>query len=198
MEILIGTNNKNKLNQFTKIFEVFAKDIKICSLQDLGIDDDVEEDFDNLLDNAKKKAEFYGKKSGLLTLADDTGLFIDALGGEPGIHAKRWHAGSEKDRYEKILERMKDVAKDKRTCRYTGVLAVYNPKSNLFWTYKNDVEGVIANTPKDLGGFGYDPIFISLHYKKYYSELSAEERNAISHRGVGVKKFLADLDNFLL
>src|SRR4030042_3566384 len=114
MKILIGTNNENKLNQFRRIFRNLGSDIELASLKDVSITDDVEEDGDNLLDNAKKKAQFYGEKSKMLTLADDTGLFIDALGGEPGVHAKRWHEGTEKERYLKILEKIKDIQKGKR------------------------------------------------------------------------------------
>jgi XTP/dITP diphosphohydrolase len=190
MKILIGTNNENKLNQFRRIFKNLGSDIELVSLKDFGITDDVEEDADNLLDNAKKKAQFYGELSKMLTLADDTGLFIDALDGEPGIHAKRWHEGTEKERYLKILEKMKNIPKEKRTCRYTGVLAVYNPEKKNFWTFENNIEGAIANEPLEESGFGYDPIFISTHYDKCYSRMSDAERDAISHRGVGVEEFI--------
>lgn len=191
MKILIGTNNENKLTQFQRIFRNFGSDIELVSLREAGIMDDVEEDEDNLLANAKKKAQFYADVSGMITLADDTGLFIDALGGEPGVHAKRWHDGTEKDRYLKILERMKDVPKEKRTCRYTGVLAVYNPESKELWTHQSDLEGTIADEPMEANGFGYDPIFISTAFNKYYSQLTDEERDSISHRGLGIKKFLS-------
>ena len=192
MKLLIGTTNRNKLDQFTKIFERLDANLELFTLNDLGIKDDIEEDYDNLLDNAKKKARYYGEKSGIVTLADDTGLFIDALDGEPGVHTKRWHAGTDKDRYTKILERMKSVPKNKRTGRYMGVLAIYNPSTKVFWTYENKIEGVIAKKPKGAGGFGYDPIFITSYYKNYYSELTDVEKFAISHRGLGVKKFLID------
>lgn len=190
MKILIGTNNKNKLEQFRRIFRNLGSDIELVSLSEAGITSDVEEDEDNLLANAKKKAQFYSEASGMLTLADDTGLFIDALGGEPGVHAKRWHEGTEKDRNLKILERMKDVPSEKRTCRYTGVLAVYNPETKEFWTHQSDLEGTIADKPMEANGFGYDPIFISTAFNKYYSQLTDEERDSISHRGLGVKEFL--------
>ncbi|MCX6951068.1 MAG: non-canonical purine NTP pyrophosphatase, partial [Verrucomicrobia bacterium] len=87
MKILIGTNNENKLKQFKRIFVNFGSDTELFSLKDISITDDVEEDENSLLNNAKKKAQFYGEKSKMLTLADDTGLFVDALDGEPGIHA---------------------------------------------------------------------------------------------------------------
>ncbi len=190
MKILIGTNNQNKLKQFRRIFENHGSGIELVSLGEAGIFEDVEENEDSLLGNAKKKALFFGEKSKMLTLADDTGLFIDALGGEPGIHAKRWHEGSEADRNEKILERMKGIHKEKRTCRYTGVLALYNPKDRKFWTFESDLEGIIADKPLKGKGFGYDPIFISTTFNKYYSLLSDEERDSISHRGLGVNQLL--------
>jgi XTP/dITP diphosphohydrolase len=190
MKILIGTNNENKLNQFRRIFGNLDSDIELVSLKDVGTTDDVEEDEDNLLGNAKKKAKFYGEKSGMLTLVDDTGLFVDALDGEPGVHAKRWHDGTEKERYLKILEKMKGIPKEKRTCRYKGVLAVYYPDKKDFWTFENNVEGVVADEPFEESGFGYDPIFIFTQYIKYHSQLTDAERDTISHRGAGVREFV--------
>ncbi|TAK96980.1 non-canonical purine NTP pyrophosphatase [Patescibacteria group bacterium] len=190
MKLLLGTNNENKLNQYWRIFGRLGSDVELVSLRQASVFDDVEEDADNLMDNAKKKAQFYAEKSGLLTLSDDTGLFIDALGGDPGVHAKRWHDGTEKDRYLKILEKMKDVPTEKRTCRYTGVLAVYDPVQKEFWTYQNSLEGEIALEPLEGSGFGYDPIVIITAYGKYYSQMTDEERDAVSHRGLGAREFL--------
>jgi len=193
MKILIGTNNKNKLKQFRRIFSNLGSDIELVSLADVDITDDVEEDADNLLDNAKKKAKFYAEKSGLLTLADDTGLFVDPLNGEPGVHAKRWHDGTELERCHKLLERLRDIPEEKRTCRYTGVLSVYNPEKKEFWNYENNLEGTIAFEPLGTGGFGYDPIFISTAFNEYYSQLTDAERDSISHRGTGIKELIKHL-----
>jgi XTP/dITP diphosphohydrolase len=194
-KLLLGTNNKNKIKQFKRIFKSLGSNIELITLDDFCINDDVEEDADNLLDNAKKKAKHYGTISGILSLADDTGFFIDALNGEPGIHAKRWHAGTEEERCMKILERMEDVPDEKRTCRYTGVLAVYNPILGTFWTYQNNLGGKIARKPRVKNGFGYDPIVILTEINKYYSELSSEERNSFSHRGKGIAEFVKVFKN---
>ncbi len=191
MKILIGTNNENKFNQFKRVFNNLNPDIELCSLKELGIADDVEEDSENLLDNAKKKARYYGEKSGMLTLSDDLGFFVDALDGEPGTHAKRWHFGTDKERYMKILERMGNIPEGKRTCRYKSALAVYDPKKKDFWAYEQDLEGKIANEPREGNGFGYDPIVII--NGKYYSEYTDEERYKVSHRGLGVKELLKRL-----
>jgi XTP/dITP diphosphohydrolase len=190
MKLLLGTNNLNKIKQFRKIFENLGSDIELVTLRELNISDDVEEDNDSLLDNAKKKARHYGTVSGILSLADDTGFFVDALNGEPGVHAKRWHQGTEEDRYMKILELTKNVPDKKRTCRYTGVLAIYNPISSTFWTYQNNLEGKIAKKPHAKNGFGYDPIVILTEINKYYSELPSKERNRFSHRGKGIAEFV--------
>ena len=191
MKILIGTNNENKFNQFKRVFNNLNPDIELFSLRDLGIADDVEEDSENLLDNAKKKARYYGEKSGMLTLSDDLGFFVDALNGEPGTHAKRWHLGTDRERYMKILEMMKDMPEEKRICRYKSALAVYDPAKKDFWAYEQDLEGKIANEPREGNGFGYDPIVII--NGKYYSEYTDEERYKVSHRGLGVKELLKRL-----
>ena len=188
MKILIGTNNENKFNQFKRVFNNLNPDIDLCSLKELGIADEVEEDSENLLDNAKKKAKYYGEKSGMLTLSDDLGFFVDALDGEPGTHAKRWHLGTDRERYIKILEMMKNMPEEKRTCRYKSASAVYNPTKKDFWVYEQDLEGKIANEPRKGNGFGYDPIV--LINGKYYSEYTDEERYKVSHRGLGVKELL--------
>ncbi|MFA5355512.1 MAG: non-canonical purine NTP pyrophosphatase [Candidatus Paceibacterota bacterium] len=192
MKILIGTNNKNKLGQFERIFKSLDDTLELFSLADLNITDDVEEDSEDLLENASKKARYYGEKSGLPTLADDTGLFIDALDGEPGTHSKRWLSGSDRDRYLKVLERMEGVPREKRTCRYRGALAFYSPGKDL-WTYQQDLEGVISPVFKEGKGFGYDPIV--LVNNKYYSDYTEEEKAQISHRGMGARELLKHLTN---
>jgi XTP/dITP diphosphohydrolase len=193
MKILIGTSHPGKIKQYFRIFKKFMPEMELITLNDLNITNEPEEDADNLLDNAKKKAQFYGKASAILTIADDTGLFIDALGGEPGIHAKRWHEGSENDRCQKILERMENVPEKARICYYKGAVAVYDPVKNEFNLCETSEPGTIAHKMVESGGFGYDPIFIAINFNKYYSELSDDERDAINHRTAGIKKFAKHL-----
>jgi len=181
-EILIGTNNQDKLKQFRLFFKQLNLDIKAHSLADLGIEDEVEEDLNSILEIAKKKAKCYAEKSGVITLSDDLGLFVDALGGEPGIHAKRWHEGTENDRCFKLQERLKDISEKQRT-------AIYDPEKKEFWTYEGSIEGVISDEFKGSLGFGYDPIF-KLPDGRHFAELSEEERNTISHRGKTIRKYL--------
>ncbi|MFA6974037.1 MAG: non-canonical purine NTP pyrophosphatase [Parcubacteria group bacterium] len=194
MKILIGTNNQDKLKQFQRIFEDLGADVELVSLAEAGITDDVEEDADNILDNAKKRAKFYAEKSGLLALSDDLGLFVDALGGEPGVHAKRWHDGTEHDRCLKLQERLKDVPAEKRTCRYTGVVSIYDPEKKEFWNYENNVEGFISDEFKGDLGFGYDPIF-KFADGRHFAEFTDAERYVVSHRGKGVREFLKYIEH---
>jgi|WetSurMetagenome_2_1015567.scaffolds.fasta_scaffold136217_2 XTP/dITP diphosphohydrolase len=195
MKILIGTNNENKLRQFRRMFGKFMPEAEVYSLGDMNITDDVEEDGETLFENATKKAKYFGEKSGIITLADDTGLFVDVLDGEPGVHAKRWHAGTEKERNLKLIEKLKNISESERTCRYVGVLAIYNPKNKKSWTYEGKVEGWISDEFKGTSGFGYDQIFKTKAYDgRHYAELDHAEKDLISHRGMGIREFAKNKD----
>ena len=191
-KILIGTNNPNKFRQFKAAFSVYAPEIEVMMPKDLGINEDVEEDGETLLDNAKKKALFFGEKTGMLCLSDDLGLFVDALNGDPGMHSKRWHEGTERDRNFKLLERMKE--KKNRKAHYTGVLAAYDPKTKEEWNFKGELEGEIMEEFRGTNGHGYDSIFKTARFGKHYSELTLKEEAQISHRHRGVKAFVEYLE----
>ena len=195
MKILIGTNNKYKLEQYKRTFDELGLNIEVLSLADAGITLDVEEDGDNLLYNAKKKAQEYAEHAGILAIADDTGLFVDALGGEPGIHAKRWAEGSDRDRCLKIVERLKDIPQDKRTCQYDGVVALYDPIQKKFHVSQIAVDGLIMDELKGENGFGYDPIFFVKKFGKRYAELTNDEIDSISHRTNGAKNVIEEYLN---
>lgn len=187
---MIGTNNKYKLAQFKRSLAMIDPDMEILSLAELEITYDVEEDGDNLLHNAEKKAREYAEMSGLVTMADDTGLFIDALDGEPGIHAKRWAEGTDRDRCLKIIERLENVPHDQRTAKYIGVVSCYDPIKKRFYNSETDVEGFITDELKGENGFGYDPIFYVTKFGKRFAELTNDEIDSISHRTNGAKKVL--------
>jgi XTP/dITP diphosphohydrolase len=195
MKILIGTNNKNKLAQYGRALKKMLPDAEALALSDLGIMLDVEEDGDSLMHNAKKKAQEYAELSGMLSVADDTGLFIDALGGEPGLHAKRWAAGSDKDRCLKILERLKDVSGDLRSARYKAVVACYDPEKKKFYISQTAVEGLISEKYEGGNGFGYDSIFFVEKFGKKFAELNNDEIDSISHRTTGMQEIINKLKN---
>jgi len=193
MKILIGTNNFNKFKNYKDAFGEYAPQIDLFRTSDLKIIEDPEEDEDSLLGNAIKKAKFFGEKSGLITIADDTGLYVDALGGEPGLHTKRWHAGSDHDRCVKLLERLK--GKD-RTAQYKWGVAAYNPSDKNIWTYECEVKGFISDEFRDTGGFGYDKMFKMASMDKHYSELTRQELLKNGGRGMAVKELVFNT-NFL-
>jgi XTP/dITP diphosphohydrolase len=193
MKILIGTNNFNKFGNYKDAFDTYAPEVELLKVSDLKITEDPEESFDTLKENAIKKATVFGEISGLITLADDTGLFVDALNGEPGLHTKRWHTGSDHDRCVKLLERL--VGKDKKAS-YRWAVAAYNPSNKKVWTFESILEGEIAGEFKDAGGFGYDKMFIVPVIKKYYSELSKEDLLDFGGRGRAVKELILNT-NFL-
>ena len=187
MKILIGTNNLNKYKNYKDAFKIYAPAIELATPADLGIIGEPEEDRDSLLENAIKKAKFFGDKSKIITLADDTGLFVDALNGEPGINTKRWYAGSDHNRCVKLLERL--VGKN-RAAHYKWGFAAYNPINNQTWTFETIVDGSIADVFRENRGFGYDKMFKLITLDKYYSELSTQELAEIGGRGKAVKELL--------
>ena len=124
-----------------------------------------------------------------MTLADDSGLEIDALDGRPGIYSARYTEGTDSDRYNKVLEEMKNIEQKKRTARFTSVVAIYNPKTKNTHTFYGSCEGWIQFEPKGTQGFGYDPIFFSVDLNTSFGEASDQEKNKVSHRGRALQKF---------
>ena len=192
MQILIGTNNSGKFKNYKDAFTIYAPKINLLTPSDLKMTEEPEEDAESLSGNAVKKAKFFGEKSKIITLSDDTGLFVDALNGEPGMHAKRWHVGSDHDRCIKLLGRLEGK---NRTASYKWSFAAYNPLNNKIWTFEYELEGLIADEFRDNGGFGYDKMFKLASLNKYYSELSVVELAEIGGRGRAVKELLST--NFL-
>jgi XTP/dITP diphosphohydrolase len=138
--------------------------------------------------NAIIKAMTVGKKTGFLTLAEDSGLEVDALGGRPGVYSARYAPGTDKDRYTKLLQELKDVPNEKRRARFTTVVAIYDPISDKVRTCTGAYEGTITFEPVGENGFGYDPVFFSTELQKTGAQMTLEEKNAVSHRGKAVRK----------
>ncbi|MFC1623437.1 non-canonical purine NTP pyrophosphatase [Patescibacteria group bacterium] len=195
MKILIATGNKGKLDQFKRIFDYLGSDIELLSLKDVGIFDDVSEDQETLLGNARKKAKFYAEKSGLPALSDDFGIFVDALGGFPGVHSKRWLEGSDEDRCHAIIEKLKDFSREEWTAKYIGAVVLYDPEKEEFWENEHILEGSVSGDFSDSGSFGYDPIFVPVGGDKCLADVSDAERDFMIHRGVGIKTLLEYLND---
>jgi len=188
MDLLIGTSNAGKLGELRELLGDL--DVRLLSLKDVGLGDmDVAEDATTLEENAELKVNAYSKASGKITLADDTGLYVDALDGRPGIYPARYGGPglTPKDRRQKLLGELQGVPADKRTARFACVIAVANPQTGETTSVRGVCEGCIA-LEEDLsgGGFGYDPVFIPKGYDVTFSSIGVEEKNRISHRGLAV------------
>ncbi|MBN2281438.1 MAG: XTP/dITP diphosphatase [Candidatus Marinimicrobia bacterium] len=186
MEILISSNNKDKVKEIKKIFD--NKGIRLLTLADFPGAPEVIEDGNTLYDNAFKKAKLLFDFTGIPTIADDTGLEVDALDGAPGVYSARY-AGENvtyDDNVNKLLKELEKVADEKRTARFKTV-AVYYSDQHRFHE-EGSCEGIILRERRGTGGFGYDPVFYLKEYQKSFAEMRSEEKNTISHRGIAFQK----------
>lgn len=196
-EMLIATHNKGKIPEMEN--GLSGLDFRFLTMDDTDIDpsfrvDEVGETFEG---NALIKAFICGKKSGKLTIADDSGVEIDALGGEPGVMSARYAEGTDKKRYEIVLEKMQNVADEKRTAKFVSVIALYDPVSDKVRTTRGECLGRITREPKGERGFGYDPIFFADELGKTYAEATLEEKQSVDHRGKALKKMRELLKEFV-
>lgn len=190
-KLLIATHNPGKLREFRE----FLADIpmEIVSLSDIGITEDVDEDGTTYEENSHKKAKFFAKKSGLPALADDGGLEIAALNGEPGIHSRRWlgHYGTDEELIEHLKKVTKELPDDNRQAFFRTVVTVSLPDGTV-WSSLGEVEGIIAKEPliKQSKGYPYRSFFFLPQLNKYYfeSELTPEELKIYNHRYLAVQK----------
>ena len=184
MKIVFATNNKHKLEE---IKDILGKDFEIVSLAEIGCHEDIPETGLTLEENARQKSTYIVEHYNHDCFADDTGLEVDALKGEPGVHSARYAEGTDHDseaNMRKLLSKMANV-KD-RTARFRTVISlIINGVEHQF---EGRVEGRIATEKHGTEGFGYDPIFIPEGYNKSFAELGEEVKNQISHRARAVKK----------
>lgn len=193
MQLIFATNNQHKLQELRQIA---AGGIDIVGLADIGCGQEIPETGATLRDNALQKARFVHEKYGCACFADDTGLEVDALGGAPGVYSARWaamelgldHPDSERN-VSLMLERMEGAGT--RTARFRTAIALITA-DGAEHVVEGVVEGEIAAERHGEGGFGYDPIFVPSGWSKTFAEATAEEKNAVSHRGRATRA-LADL-----
>lgn len=186
-KLIFATGNAGKMAEIREILDGLG--MEILSMKEAGITADIVEDGDSFAANALIKARAIHQASGALVLADDSGLEVDAMGGEPGIYSARFMG--EDTPYEiknqTIIDRLEHVEGAARSARFRCVIAAVFPDGSEAVT-EGTIEGVIAHTPAGSGGFGYDPIFYLPERGKTTAELTAEEKNAISHRGIALRK----------
>lgn len=181
VKLLIATLNPGKVREYEELLAGLPLELTYPAQE--GLDIEVAETGESFAENARLKAAAYARASGLLTLADDSGLEVDALGGEPGIRSARYagKGASDEDRYRLLLERLREVPWEERTARFRCVIAVATSEGQIR-TAEGTCEGIIAFAPKGEHGFGYDPVFYFPEYGMTMAELSPATKNKISHR----------------
>ncbi len=192
MKFIMATNNAHKVVELSRILKPLGIDV-VCA-KEAGVTlDDVEETGATFAENAFIKANAAFVKTGLPSVADDSGLSVDALDGRPGVYSARYAGenATDADRYNKLLNEMKDIPEDKRSARFTSAICCILPDGSKI-EVEGICEGVIAFEPHGNGGFGYDPVFLC--GGKSYAQLTAEEKDAVSHRGRALRKLKTELD----
>lgn len=194
-QVVIATKNKGKAQDFEALFNPFG--YEVVTMFEVAPDLEIEETGTTFEENAILKAETLANLLGKIVIADDSGLAIDALNGEPGVYSARY-AGDHDDEANmvKVLANMKDIPEEARTARFCCALAIAGPNMDTKTVF-GTCEGVIAHEKKGTNGFGYDPIFYVPALEKHMAELSAEEKGAISHRGNAIRKLALQLAELL-
>lgn len=180
--LLLATTNRHKLAEFRAIFSDLP--FTILSLTDIQLDIDVDETGTTFRENAELKALTYARASGMLTLSEDSGFEVDALGGAPGVYSARFMGVDTpyEERFRAILSQLQNVPLEQRSARFHAVISIAEP-SGYVRSVEGVIEGVVADKPRGENGFGYDPIFLVPELGKTTAELAPEEKNRISHRG---------------
>lgn len=196
-KLVIATHNQGKLKEI----KALLKDLnfQVVSLTDFPDILEIAENGNTFRENALIKAKEACEKTGFWTMADDSGLEVDALNGAPGVYSARF-AGepkSDKRNNNKLIEALKEVPREQRSARFKCVIAICSPSGGEYFA-EGLCEGTILNEPRGSGGFGYDPLFYLPQYQKTFSELELEEKNIVSHRGKALLKAKKLLSKVLL
>lgn len=194
MKLVLASKNKKKLVEMNDILSHLG--IEVCSEAEAGVDVEVEETGTTFEENSLLKAKAVMEASGLPSIADDSGLCVDALDGAPGVYSARYGGPGLDDvgRYQLLLENMKGQMP--RTARFVSVITCCFPNGDVL-SARGECEGTIAFAPMGEGGFGYDPVFFVPELKKTFSQLTPDEKNAISHRGKALRAFQGKLEEYL-
>ena len=186
-KLLLATNNAGKVKEYRSLLQGIP--FEMVTPGEIGITMDVAETGATYRENARLKACSLAAQSGLLTLADDSGIEVDALNGEPGVVSARYAGenASDAERIDHLLSELKDVPKEKRTARFYCLIAIAQPNGTVQFC-DGECKGTIAFKPSGERGFGYDPIFYLPEWGKTMAELPVEVKNQISHRGTAAQK----------
>lgn len=186
-KLLLATTNYGKINEYRYLLK--AVPFQVVTSMEEGIDIIVEERNTTMEDNARQKAISYANASGLLTLADDSGLEVDALGGEPGVRSARYagEGTSDNERVHYLLSKLEGILRENRAAKFRCIIAIAKPQGQIELC-QGECYGLIAFEPRGENGFGYDPIFYLPEFGKTIAELPPEIKNQISHRARAAQK----------
>ncbi|MCE5332938.1 MAG: non-canonical purine NTP diphosphatase [Bacteroidales bacterium] len=187
-KLVFATNNAHKLSE---VRAILASEYEIFSLAELNCNDDIPETADTLEGNALLKAQYVFEKFGMDCFADDTGLEVDALGGEPGVYSARY-AGEEHNSHNNMMKLLARLGENpNRKAHFRTVIALIEKGEVRF--FEGRIDGHIAFEPRGNAGFGYDPVFVPAGYEKSFAELGVDEKNKISHRALAVQNLVGYL-----
>lgn len=194
-KLLIASSNRNKIYEINKLMAELG--LEIVDVEEYLHLPGVEEDGETFKDNALKKARERSIQTGLLTMADDSGIEVDYLKGRPGVYSARYAGltATDDENNRKLIEELKGVPFKERTARYRAVIALVDPLRGKEYTVEGSCEGIIVEQPRGNNGFGYDPYFWLPAYNKTMAELSLEEKNKISHRAEALNDIKEILKN---
>jgi len=192
MNLIFASNNKGKI---IEVQSLIPDEIKIISMKDAEIDVDIPEPFHTFYENANAKASYIRNKTGQNCFAEDSGLIVPALNGEPGVFSARYagEPSNDENNNRKLLEEIRKVS-DKRAYYKSVICLLLDDETHYF---EGKCEGRITETPRGDGGFGYDPLFIPDGYQETFGELPLEIKNTLSHRGKAMALFTRFLNNYI-
>ncbi|MBU3197577.1 XTP/dITP diphosphatase [Clostridium algidicarnis] len=201
-DIILATNNEHKVKEFKDILKNLP--VNIYSLKEVGVEVDVEETGTTFIENSKIKVQaiYYilkdRNRKDFIILADDSGLVVDYLNGDPGIYSARYagqHGNSEENN-KKLLEKLKGVSYESRKAKFVSAIALMDDEARVT-VVEGEVYGYIIEDYKGGKGFGYDPLFYFPEKKKTFAEMSEEEKNGLSHRGKALKKLKIEIEKLV-
>lgn len=194
MKLVLASKNAKKLVEMNDILSHLG--VEVCSEADAGVDVEVEETGTTFEENAALKAKAVMETTGLPAIADDSGLCVNALGGGPGVYSARYGGEglNDQDRYRLVLTGLSGQLD--RSAKFVSAICCAFPNGDTV-TARGECPGLITYSPRGEDGFGYDPIFLVPETKKTFAQMTAQEKNAISHRGVALQKFKVELEKYL-
>ena len=196
VKAVLATKNRGKVEEMKALLQGLG--FEILSLDEVADVGEIVEDGNSFLENAMKKAKVVAEKTGLLAIADDSGLEVDALDGRPGIHSARFAGenASDEENNIKLLHEMQDVPDEKRGAGFKCVIVAYRPDGKWL-SVEGECRGIITTSQRGTNGFGYDPVFVPEGYDKTMAELTSEEKNRISHRGKALLRLKDEISRLL-